>query len=60
MDSSITIRTLVKDHDNLYIWGGGGIVADSDIELEQQESRAKIRAFIEALNGRIADELEDG
>lgn len=59
MDSSITIRTLVKDHDDLYIWGGGGIVADSDIELEQQESRAKIRAFIEALNGRIADELED-
>ncbi len=59
MDSSITIRTLVKDHDNLYIWGGGGIVADSDIELEQQESRAKIRAFIEALNGRISDELED-
>lgn len=60
MDSSITIRTLVKDHDDLFIWGGGGIVADSDIELEQQESRAKIRAFIEALNGRIADELEDG
>ncbi len=56
LDSSISIRTLYKSDDTITIWGGGGIVIDSNAEAEQQESRTKIRAFIHALNGSIVDD----
>lgn len=55
LDSSICIRTLVKSNDRLSIWGGGGIVADSVTEEEQQESRDKIDIFIKALGGSIIE-----
>ena len=49
MDSNITIRTLVRDHEHLYCWGGGGIVADSDMQMEYQESLDKISMLMDAL-----------
>jgi para-aminobenzoate synthetase component 1 len=54
MDSSITIRTLSceRDHDdsgNIYCWGGGGIVADSKIDEEYQESIDKVSNLLQAL-----------
>jgi len=49
MDSNIAIRTLVRDDDQLYCWGGGGIVADSRAREEYQESLDKIALFLDAL-----------
>ena len=49
MDSSITIRTAVADGEQLHLWGGGGIVADSDPEAEQLESLAKIALIMQTL-----------
>ncbi|PKM05440.1 MAG: aminodeoxychorismate synthase, component I [Gammaproteobacteria bacterium HGW-Gammaproteobacteria-6] len=49
MDMNIAIRSLVHQHDTLYCWGGGGIVADSESESEYQESLTKVRVLMEAL-----------
>ena len=49
MDSNITIRTIACDGEKLYCWGGGGIVADSTIEEEYNESLTKINALLEGL-----------
>ena len=46
LDSNITIRTLLKQGDDLYYWAGGGIVADSDCADEYQESLDKAAAFL--------------
>lgn len=51
MDSSITIRTLIAERGQLYCAAGGGIVADSEAELEYQETLHKL--------GRILPLLED-
>jgi len=42
MDSSITIRTVVANDKRVFLWGGGGIVADSTAEAEYQETFAKV------------------
>lgn len=39
---NITIRTLIYDEATLVFWGGGGIVADSQVEQEYQETFDKI------------------
>jgi para-aminobenzoate synthetase component 1 len=49
LDSSITIRSIVKKDDALYYWAGGGIVADSEADNEYQESLDKATAFIRLL-----------
>lgn len=49
MDTNIAIRTVSCDDDNLYCWGGGGIVSDSVPEEEYQESLDKINAILESL-----------
>jgi len=49
LDSSITIRSIVADSDQLHCWGGGGIVADSDAELEYEEGLTKIRVLMDTL-----------
>lgn len=49
MDSNIGIRTLLCDGENIYCWGGGGIVADSQCDLEYQESIDKISNLINEL-----------
>jgi len=49
MDSSITIRTLLANHGDISCWGGGGIVFDSNIEDEYQESIQKVRVLMSSL-----------
>ena len=49
MDTSIVIRTFVRVGDQLYFQAGGGIVADSDPELEYRETLDKARGLIAAL-----------
>ncbi len=49
MDSNILIRTLLIQNKELFCWGGGGIVAESECLSEYQESLTKIRALLEAL-----------
>lgn len=49
MDTSITIRTLVAKDQQLYCWAGGGIVADSEVELEYQETYHKVNKILPTL-----------
>lgn len=49
MDMNIAIRTLLSQGDELFLWGGGGIVADSEMESEYQETLTKVRMLMEAL-----------
>ena len=50
MDSNIAIRTLLIENNNIYCWGGGGIVADSVAEDEYNESIYKIEMLLNALS----------
>ena len=50
MDTSIVIRTVVVSDGEVYFQAGGGIVADSDPELEYRETLDKARGLIETLN----------
>jgi len=48
LDTCIALRTgMIKDG-KLYVQAGGGVVADSDPELEYQESNNKARAVLQA------------
>jgi para-aminobenzoate synthetase component 1 len=49
MDTSIAIRTLVCQDNQIYAWGGGGIVADSDCDSEYQETLAKLQRILPIL-----------
>lgn len=49
MDTSITIRTLVCANEHIYCWAGGGIVADSKVELEYQETYDKLNKILPLL-----------
>ena len=49
MDMNIAIRTLIRQRDELFLWGGGGIVADSEMESEYQETLTKVRMLMDAL-----------
>ena len=51
MDSNIMIRTLLFNEGNLFCWGGGGIVADSESDNEYQESLTKVQTLLNALQG---------
>ncbi|GIU11054.1 MULTISPECIES: aminodeoxychorismate synthase component I [unclassified Shewanella] len=58
MDTSITIRTLVGQKNlllpdaggTLYCWAGGGIVADSKVDAEYQESFDKVSRILPVLS----------
>ncbi len=50
MDTNIAIRTLLISGGKVYAWAGGGIVADSDLELEYQESLDKATAMLQVLS----------
>jgi len=50
MDSSIAIRTLVHSNGSLRFWAGGGIVADSELEAEYQETFDKATAMLKLLD----------
>ncbi|SON48818.1 aminodeoxychorismate synthase component I [Vibrio tapetis] len=49
MDTSITIRTLVAYNNNLYAWAGGGLVADSKLNEEYQETLDKLSKILPIL-----------
>ena len=49
LDSNIAIRSLLAKDDKIYCWGGGGIVFDSDINDEYQETFHKVNILLEAL-----------
>lgn len=52
--TSIAIRTLLIEQEQITLWGGGGVVADSSAEDEYQESLDKIAIFKSILT-RTAD-----
>ncbi|QQX82327.1 aminodeoxychorismate synthase component I [Shewanella sp. KX20019] len=66
MDSSITIRTLVAQQHNepqdlkqsnvIYCWAGGGIVADSKVDAEYQETFDKVSKILPVLS-RVNQEV---
>ncbi|WP_263079109.1 aminodeoxychorismate synthase component I [Endozoicomonas sp. Mp262] len=49
LDTNIAIRSLVDNGDRLHCWGGGAIVAESDCQLEYQESVTKVSNLMQAL-----------
>jgi para-aminobenzoate synthetase component 1 len=49
MDLNIAIRTLLRTGERIYTWAGGGIVADSAVESEYQESLDKAAALLAIL-----------
>jgi anthranilate synthase component 1 len=50
MDLNILIRTMVKQGETLVFRAGAGIVADSDARAELDETRAKAKGMLRALN----------
>lgn len=52
LDTNLPIRTLVCSKDTLHYWGGGGIVADSEVEQEYEESLLKVN-FISHLLAKL-------
>jgi len=56
MDINIAIRTLIYNQETIRYWVGGGIVYDSDIDDEYQETLDKGKALLKLLNNcRIVD-----
>ncbi|QSX39253.1 aminodeoxychorismate synthase component I [Shewanella cyperi] len=54
MDTSITIRTLVAADGEIHCWAGGGVVADSVVESEYQESFDKVSRILPLLERFLA------
>jgi len=50
MNAAITLRTMLIRDNNIFIQAGGGIVADSDANLEYLESQNKAAALVQAVN----------
>jgi len=50
MDTNIAIRTLVYSNGSLRFWAGGGIVADSKLESEYQETFDKVAVMLKLLD----------
>jgi len=55
---SITIRTAICKEDKIYFHVGAGIVADSNPEAEYEETLAKARGFLAALDFARKDNSE--
>ena len=49
MDTNICIRTLIAKNNKLYCWAGGGLVADSEVEKEYQETFDKVSRILPLL-----------
>jgi para-aminobenzoate synthetase component 1 len=49
MDLNIAIRTMVMSRGEIRFWAGGGIVADSNVEDEYQETFDKAAAMLKLL-----------
>lgn len=55
MDSSICIRTFLVENETIHCWGGGGLVVDSEVDSEYQESIQKVERFMQALEQSFSD-----
>jgi para-aminobenzoate synthetase component 1 len=53
MDTNIAIRTLVQQGGRVYTWAGGGVVADSNVDAEYQESLDKAAAMLAVMSGAV-------
>jgi len=51
MELNVAIRTLLHREDRVYFWAGGGIVTDSDVDAEYQETLDKAAALIALTEG---------
>jgi len=49
MDMAIAIRTAVIKNQKLYVQAGAGIVADSQPQMEWEETQNKARAIVRAV-----------
>lgn len=49
-DLNISIRSMLAVNNKLYFWGGGGIVNDSDIRGEYNESIAKVKPLLDTFS----------
>ena len=58
MDLNIAIRTLVYSAGVIRCWAGGGIVADSQLEDEYQETFDKAAAMLRLLQQSAATQRE--
>ncbi len=56
MELAVAIRTILVDDDQVRLFAGGGIVADSDPEAEWEEACAKSAGMVRALGGAMADD----
>ena len=50
MDMALTLRTMVVVDGRIHLQAGGGVVADSDPELEYQESLNKLAGLRRAVD----------
>ncbi len=57
MDLNIAIRTLVYSRGEIRFWAGGGIVADSRLEEEYQETFDKAAAMLKLLQQAATSSL---
>lgn len=53
---AVAIRSALLVEDTAYLYAGGGIVADSEVEKEYDETWIKFRPVLRALGGPIHDE----
>ncbi|WP_407316166.1 aminodeoxychorismate synthase component I [Pseudomonas sp. nanlin1] len=51
LDSSIAIRSLLVKDGQVFCWGGGAVVADSQWQAEYEESIFKVRVLLDTLQG---------
>ena len=49
-DLNISIRSMLSIDNNLYFWGGGGIVNDSDIRSEYNETISKVKPLLDTFS----------
>ncbi len=57
MDTNIAIRTLLHHRGSMYCWAGGGIVMDSELQAEYQESLDKAAAMLEVFSRAEAERV---
>jgi para-aminobenzoate synthetase component 1 len=55
LDSSICIRTLLAENNQLHCWAGGGIVLDSKAQEEYQETLDKVSKILPVLEEKFGN-----
>ena len=55
LDLALTIRTFAVAEGRIHLWVGGGIVWDSEPELEIEESLVKARPLLEAIGAPLPE-----